>query len=167
MKYLIEQKLLAWGDDFTIRDAEGKQIYFVDGQGISFGNKLSFEDLEKQQLAFIEQRVWAWGNEYDIERDGTLLARVSRKSASNSQAMRFFVDVPGPEDLEAVGNFIARDYKFIRHNVVVATVQSDESTGGIFVDVPGNEDAVLLLSAVIVIDLVSQEPVSSASLFRE
>lgn len=167
MQYLIEQKLLSWGDDFTIRNPAGEQVFFVDGQGISFGNKLSFQDMQKKEFAFIEQRVWAWGKEYDIQRDGNLLARVSRKTASNSQAMRFFVDVPGPEDLEAVGNFIARDYKFIRHNALVASVNSHEETGGLLVDVPSSEDVVLLLAATIVIDLISQEPVSSTSLFRE
>jgi uncharacterized protein YxjI len=41
MRYLLKQKFWSWGDDFTIKDAEGRDVYFVDGKAFSWGDKLS------------------------------------------------------------------------------------------------------------------------------
>lgn len=31
MRYVLKQKFWSWGDDFKIRDADGKDVFFVDG----------------------------------------------------------------------------------------------------------------------------------------
>ena len=43
MRYLMKQKLFSFGDDFTIKDADGKEAFYVDGKVFSIGNKLSIE----------------------------------------------------------------------------------------------------------------------------
>ena len=43
MNYLLRQKLLAFGDDFYIKDVHGNDVYFVDGEGFSLGDQLSFQ----------------------------------------------------------------------------------------------------------------------------
>jgi hypothetical protein len=35
----MKQKLLSWGDDFYIRDENGRDVYFVDGKALSFGGR--------------------------------------------------------------------------------------------------------------------------------
>ena len=57
MKYKLRQKLLSWGDDFTIEDQTGADRYFVDGAAFSIGDKLSFQDMRGTELARIEQKV--------------------------------------------------------------------------------------------------------------
>jgi uncharacterized protein YxjI len=42
MRYLMKQKVFAWGDDFRIKDEGGNDMFFVDGRAFSFGKKLSF-----------------------------------------------------------------------------------------------------------------------------
>ena len=41
MRYVMKQKLLSWGDDFYIRDDQGRDVFFVDGKALSFGDKRS------------------------------------------------------------------------------------------------------------------------------
>ena len=41
MRYVMRQKLLSWGDDYTIKDEEGRDLYFVDGKAFSLGGQLS------------------------------------------------------------------------------------------------------------------------------
>ena|SRR5438876_6218975 len=65
MRYVLKQKFWSWGDDFRIQDADGKDVFFVDGRAFSWGDKLSFQDLEKNELAFIRQKLLAWGPTYD------------------------------------------------------------------------------------------------------
>jgi len=45
VRYLMKEKILAWGDDFTIRDESGREVFYVDGKIFSFGDKLSFRDV--------------------------------------------------------------------------------------------------------------------------
>ena len=44
MRYLLRERILSWGDDFTITDADGHKAFHVDGRVFSFGDKLSFKD---------------------------------------------------------------------------------------------------------------------------
>ena len=59
MRYVLKQKFWSWGDDFRIQDADGKDVFFVDGRAFSWGDKLSFQDMEKNELAFIRQKLLA------------------------------------------------------------------------------------------------------------
>jgi uncharacterized protein YxjI len=61
MRYVLKQKFWSFGDDFTIRDAEGRDAFFVDGRAFSWGDKLSFQDMQRNELAFIRQKLLSWG----------------------------------------------------------------------------------------------------------
>jgi len=153
MRYVMKQKLLSWGDDFYIRDAEGRDVYFVDGKGFSLGNQLSFQDLAGNELAYIKQTLLAWGPTYEITRGGELMA-VVKKELFAFFHHRFTVDVPGPDDLEAEGDFSDHEYEFRRGGSVVATVSKKwfawSDTYGI--DIDDDEDQVLLLASAVVVD---------------
>lgn len=154
MPYILRQKLFSFGDDFTIKDETGRDIYVVDGRAISIGDKLSFQDLDGNELAFIKQRILAWGKTYEIVRDGEVAA-VVKKHLFALIHHRFTVDVPGPDDLEAQGNFLDHEYTFTRGDRTVATVSkrwfSFTDTYG--VDVTNGEDPVLILASAVVVDL--------------
>lgn len=153
MRYVMRQKLLSWGDDFYIRDEAGRDVYFVDGKAFSFGDQLSFQDLEGHELAFIKQRVFAWGKTYEISRGGALVA-VVKKELFALFHHRFTVDVPGPDDLEAEGNFMDHEYTFRRGDRTVATVSKRwftwADTYGI--EIEEGEDPVLILASAVVVD---------------
>lgn len=153
MRYVMKQKLLSLGDDYYIRDESGRDIYFVDGKAISFGNKLSFQDTARHELAFIKQQVFSWGPTYEISRGGQVVAVVKQHIFALLHH-RFTVDVPGPDDLEAEGNFMDHEYVFRRGETTVATVSkkwfSLADTYG--VEVADGEDAVLILASAVVID---------------
>ena len=104
MRYLLKQKFWSWGDDFRIQNADGQEMFFVDGRAFSWGDKLSFQDMEKNELAFIRQKLLAWGPTYEIEVHGRLVAVVKKKLFTLLRC-KFAVDVPGPDDLEAQGTF--------------------------------------------------------------
>ena len=153
MRYELKQRLLSWGDDFYIKDALGRDRYFVDGKVFSVGDQLSFQDLNRHELAFIKQKVFSWGPAYEISRGGDLVA-VVKKELFAFFHHRFTVDVPGPNDLEAEGNFTDHDYVFRRNGNVVATVSKEwftfADTYGIEID--DDEDQVLLLASAVVVD---------------
>ena len=155
MRYVMKQKLFCWGDDFSIKNEAGEDRFFVDGKAFTIGDKLSFQDMQGNELAFIRQKLLSWGPTYEITRDGALAA-VVKKQLFTLFRCKFTVDVPGPDDLEAQGNFLDMEYTFNRGDRVVAEVSkrwfSWTDTYG--VDVPDGEDDVLLLASTVVIDMV-------------
>ena len=155
MRYVMKQKLFCWGDDFAIKDEQGQDVFFVDGKAFSIGEKLSFQDMGGNELAFISQKLLAWGPTYEIYR-GSELAAVVKKHLFTFLNCKFTVDVPGPDDLEAEGNFLDHEYTFARGGRIVATVSKQwfSWTDTYGVEVADGEDAVLLLASTVVIDMV-------------
>src|SRR5262245_51551769 len=158
MRYVLKQKFWSWGDDFTIKDAEGRDAYFVDGKAFSWGDKLSFQDMQGNEQAFIRQKLLSWGPTYEITRGDQLLA-VVKKQLFTLFRCRFTVDVPGPDDLEAQGDFFDHEYAFERQGRNVAQVSkrwfSWTDTYG--VDVGSAEDDALILASAVVIDMVCHQ----------
>jgi uncharacterized protein YxjI len=155
MRYVMRQKLLSLADSFTIKDENERDAYVVKGKLFSFGDKLSFLDAAGNELVYIDQRLLNWGPTYELWRGADLLAVVKRQLFSFIHH-RFTVDVPGPDDLEAEGDFLDHEYAFTRGDRVVATVSkkwfSWTDTYGI--EIADGEDAVLILASAVVVDMV-------------
>ena len=156
MRYLMRERVLSWGDDFTIRNADGESVYYVDGKVFSFGDKLSFRDMQGNELALIDQKLVSLAPQYEIVRGGKTVAVVKKQLFTLFRA-KFTVDVPGPEDLEAKGNFLAHEYTFERNGHDVARVSKKwfSLADTYAIDVDEGEDDVLILASAVVIDLVS------------
>jgi uncharacterized protein YxjI len=154
MRYVMKQKVFSFGDDFVIRDEAGTDRFLVDGRAFSIGDKLSLQDMSRQELAYIKQKLLSWGPTYEIWY-GDSLAAVVKKKLFTFLRCKFSVDVPGPDDLEAAGNFLDHEYQFTRGGSVVATVSKRWFTWAdtYGVDVAPSEDDVLVLASTVVIDL--------------
>jgi uncharacterized protein YxjI len=153
-RFVMRQDWLSFGNDFTIRDEAGRDAYTVDGKVLCLGGQASFHDAAGRELAYLRQRLLSWGPTYEIEREGRIAA-VVKKSLFTFFRCEFTVDVPGPDDLVAEGDFWEHEYEFRRGGRVVARVSkrwfSWTDTYG--VDVAEGEDEVLVLSSAVVIDL--------------
>ncbi len=154
----MRQKLFAWGDDFTIQDEHGRDVFYVDGKAFSLGNQLSFQNMQGDELAYIKQRLLAWGPTYEIYGQGELKA-VVKKAVFTFLRCSFSVDVPGPNDLEATGSFTDHEYEFQRGGATVATVSKRwfTWTDTYGVDIAEGEDDILILASSVVIDMACHE----------
>jgi uncharacterized protein YxjI len=155
MRYVMRQKIFALGDDFVIKDETGADRFKVDGKVFTIGDKLSFQDMTGRELAFIQQKLLSFKRKYEIYRDGALAAVVSKELFTLFRC-KFVVDVPGPNDLEAKGNFLDHEYEFTRGGRVVGVCSkrwfSWTDTYGI--EVAPGEDDVLILASSVVIDMI-------------
>jgi uncharacterized protein YxjI len=155
MRYVMRQKILSLTDSFTIKDENEQDAFQVKGKLFSFGDKLSFQDMAGNELVYIDQRLLNWSPTYELWRGADMLAVVKRELFSFIHH-RFTVDVPGPDDLDAEGDFLDHEYTFTRGDRVVATVSkkwfSWSDTYGI--EVADKEDPVLILASAVVVDLV-------------
>ena len=157
MRYQVNQKIWALGEDFKIQDLSGQPVYRVDGKVFSWGDKLSFQDMNGDELAFISQKLISFLPRYELYRSGDLVAQVVKEFSWLKS--RFTLDVPGPNDYEITGSFWEYEYSFQRMGREVAQVSkkffSFADTYG--VDIVDGEDDVALLATVVVIDLLCHE----------
>ncbi|HUR38370.1 MAG TPA: LURP-one-related family protein [Planctomycetota bacterium] len=153
-RFVMKQDWFSFGDDYTIRDANGDDVFRVDGKVFCIGDQLSLQTMDGRELAYIDQKLLSWGPTYEIWRGGGLAA-VVKKSVFTLFHCKFTVDVPGPDDLLAEGDFWEHEYRFTREGREVASVSkryfSWTDTYGI--EVPQGEDPVLILASAVVIDL--------------
>ena len=156
MRFVMRQKWLCLGDDYAIQTPEGAPAYYVDGRAFSWGSKLAMRagGQDGPEVAFIAQKLLSWGPTYEIFREGQLFA-VVKKELFTFFKCAFTVDVPGPDDYEATGDFLDQEYAFRRSGRAVAEVSKRffawTDTYGI--DIAEGEDEVTLLAATVVIDL--------------
>jgi len=156
VRYLMRERILSWGDDFTIKDDAEREVFYVDGKVFSFGDKLSFKDKDGKEVALIDQKLLSFGPQYEIIRGGTTVAVVKKQLFTLFRA-RFTVDVPGPDDLEAKGNFLEHEYVFERDGRDIARISKKwlSLSDSYAIDINEGEDDVVILAAAVVIDLVS------------
>jgi len=156
MRYMMKQKMWSLADTFTIKNDQGEDVASVVGQVMSFGDKLTFYDVQNNELAFITQKLMSWGPTYEIYRSGELAAVVKQKLFTFMRT-EFTIDVPGPDDLTAEGDFTDHEYFFVRGGGTVATVSKAwfQWTDTYGVELLDSEDAVLILASTVVIDMAA------------
>lgn len=60
MIYQMKQKLFSLGDDFSIRDADGREKFFVDGKVFALGHTLEFKDPSGNVVAQVRKNSFRW-----------------------------------------------------------------------------------------------------------
>lgn len=156
-RYQMRQRMLAIGDDFWIEDDRGRRAFKVDGKALRLRSTLKFEDSSGRELYKIQERVVRVRDSMTIERpDGHAAAKVHNALITPLRD-RWRIDVPGGEDLRAVGNILQHEYRIERGGATVATVSKRwlrvRDTYGVDI-APGQDDA-LVLAIVAVIDTMA------------
>jgi uncharacterized protein YxjI len=155
-RYVMKQDLISFGDDFTIKNEDGDELYSVDGKAFTLlREKLAFKDRAGTELAFIRERLISLTPSYEILRNGEVAA-VVKKDLINILRVGFTVDVPGPDDLEATGSLLDHEYTFKRGSREVAIVSKKwfRLTDTYGVEIADGEDPVLILASAVVIDMI-------------
>jgi uncharacterized protein YxjI len=155
MRYLMKQKFFSLGGAFYIKDETGRDVFEVQGRALSFGHQLSFLDMAGNELAFIRQKLLSWGPTYEIYRDEQLFAVVKKELFTFFKHV-FTVDVPGPDDLVAEGDFMDLEFTFFRSDRAIALVSKQwfSWTDTYGVEIVEDVDDLIILASAIVIDMV-------------
>ena len=66
MRLCIKQKVFSWTDKFTVKDDQGQDKYYVEGEFLSWGKKLHVYDMNGSEVAFIKQKVWSFLPRYFV-----------------------------------------------------------------------------------------------------
>jgi uncharacterized protein YxjI len=153
----MREHFFSFGDDFTVQDDAGRDVFYIDGKAFSIGDKLSFQDMNGNELARIREKLLSIGKTYNIELADAVGGGnvIVKKHLFTLFRAAYTIDVPGPGDLEATGSFLDHDYTFERGGRTVATVSKKWFTlrDSYGIDIAPGENDVLLIASAVVIDL--------------
>jgi uncharacterized protein YxjI len=158
MRYVMKQKVFSLADKFAIRNENGEEVFFVNGEVFSLGHKLSFEDARGNELMFIKQKLLSFGPTYELYRGEHHVATI-QKEVFTFFRCTFDIHVDDQGDLEAQGNLSDHEYTVTRGGEPVAQISKRWFTwaDSYGVDVAESEDPVLILASTVVIDMCCHE----------
>ena len=76
MKYSVKEKLFAIGNDFNLRDEDGKQALFFDGHALSYPKTTKIYNNKKECVGKIVEEIFAIKDKYRLVVDKKIVARV-------------------------------------------------------------------------------------------
>lgn len=158
MRYLVRQRLFSFAASFWITDEDGNEVFHVDGHALQFRKTFELTDREGNILAVIREQLFRLRGAMDIERDGAVIATVTRAMFSPFQH-RYDVTVSDGARWTAEGNFSDMNWELVAEDRVVGRISRQwfavRDTFGVEVE-PG-EDAALVIAVAICIDRLREE----------
>jgi uncharacterized protein YxjI len=150
MRYMVREKVFSIGTDFWVTDDRDNKAFLVDGKILHIRQTLELKDPSGAVVATIRKKLVAVRETMEIERDGALLATVHKVLVSPLHH-RYVVDLADGGQLEAVGNFVDKEFEIQYGGQPVARVSRAwfrvRDTYGIDV-APGQDDALIVAIAV-------------------
>lgn len=151
----MREKLVTFGNDFTIQTAEGVPAFKVDGKALRLRGTIQIRDSGGTPLYKVQERVVRLKDTMVIERNGKTVATI-QKALVTPLRDRFDVKIPGQPPLHVRGNILDHEYTITRSGAPVATVSKRwirvRDTYG--VEVMAGEDHAFVLAVAAAIDAI-------------
>jgi uncharacterized protein YxjI len=151
MRYLVQERIFSFTNDFWIEDENGNHAFFVDGKALSLRETFELSDAAGNLRAVIHKKVFAFRDTMNIE-DGAGVIATVRPALFSPFRHRYEIDLAGGARLTAEGNFLDKDWQLVSGDGrPVAQISRQwfrvRDTYGVDV-APGADDAVILAVAV-------------------
>ena len=160
MKLYIKQKPFSWRDKFSVKDENGTDRYFVEGELFSLGKRLHVTDPAGREVMTIVQKLWTFRHTYEVYREGKLLAVVRKEFSLLTP--RYTVE---GVDWQAEGSFMGLEYAVNAGSRQVAVIHKAFMSWGdsYELDIACKEDELPALAVVLAIDCAVAQQNSAAS----
>ena len=112
MRYLVQERIFSLTTDFWIEDEAGNRVFFVDGKALSLRETFELKDAHGNLLIAIRKRFFSMRETMDIE-DGNGVIATVRQAFFSPLRHRYNVDLADGSQLEAVGNFVDKDWELL------------------------------------------------------
>ena len=156
-RYIMRQRLVALGQDFTINNAAGQPVYKIHGKVRLIKESLKFSDMQGNVLYQLDEKVLRIRDSFDILRpDGKVAAKVT-SPVFDPLREKFMIEIPGGENMITVGKVVWAQYDITRAGQPAARISKQFSWIGrdqYVVDVLPGQDDCLILAITVVIDMM-------------
>ena len=153
MQYVLKQKLVSFGTNYTIVGEDGSE-FEIKSDPMKLFDRFSFQDRDGNEIAEIALAIERWRGVYEIHRDGRLMADVRRDLYAFFPRHRFTIEAAGEPDLAAVGDFLDLEYRIRRGDREIARFTKQwfhlSDTWGIEID-NGEQDQIFMLALAVIV----------------
>ena len=151
MKLYIKEKVFSWSDRFTVKDEQGRDKYYVEGELFTLGKKLHLNNVHGEEVAFIQQKLWTWMPRFTVSVRGREIAEIRKEFTLFIQ--RYVIDGLG---WEVEGSVWDHEYEIRKNGRRIVTISKEWFTWGdsYCLDIADPADEILALAVVLTIDCV-------------
>ena len=153
MKLYMKEKVFSWNERFTIKDENGWDKYFVEGEFLSLGKKLHLLNINGEEVAFIQQRLLTLMPRYCVAVAGRESAEIRKEFTFFFQ--RYIIDGLG---WEVDGSVWEHRYEIRKNGRLIVRIDKEWFTWGdsYVLEIADPADEILALAVVLTIDCVAE-----------
>ena len=153
MRLYMKEKVFSWNDRFTVKDENGWDKYYVEGELFSWGKKLHLLNIHGEELAFIQQKLWTLMPKFTVSVAGRQIAEIRKEFTLFFQ--RYVIDGLG---WEIEGSVWAHDYEIRKNGRPIVIITKEWFTWGdsYVLDILDPADELIALAVVLTIDCVAE-----------
>ena len=153
MKLYMKEKVFSWGDRFTVKDENGWDKYYVEGEVFSLGKKLHLLNIHNEEVAFIQQKLFTWMPRFTVSVAGRQIAEIRKEFTLFFQ--RYVIDGLG---WEIEGSVWSHEYVIRKNGRIIVQVEKEWFTWGdsYVLDIVDPADELIALAVVLTIDCVAE-----------
>ena len=153
MKLYMKEKLFSFHDRFTIKDENGWDKYYVEGEFLSLGKRLHLLNSFGEEVALIRQELFTLMPRYTVSVAGREIARIRKEFTLFFQ--RYVIDGLG---WEVEGSVWEHEYEIRKNGRLIVRITKEWFTWGdsYCLDIADPQDEILALAVVLTIDCVAE-----------
>ena len=153
MKLYMKEKVFSWNERFTIKDENGWDKYFVEGEFLSLGKKLHLLNINGEEVAFIQQRLLTLMPRFSVSVAGREIAEIRKEFTFFFQ--RYIIDGLG---WEVDGSVWEHRYEIRKNGRLIVRIDKEWFTWGdsYVLEIADPADEILALAVGLTIDCVAE-----------
>ena len=155
MKLYIKQRAFSWRDRFAVKQENGADRWFAQGEFFSWGRKLHVYDAQGQETAFIRRKMMSFLPRYFIELGEAVFAMKKEFSLRPRYSIE---GVPW----QMIGDFWAHEYELSDDSGPVMRMSKHWFTWGdsYELDIPNPNNELLCLCIALTVDCMNADAAS-------
>ncbi|QQZ08487.1 LURP-one-related/scramblase family protein [Heyndrickxia vini] len=159
-QFYIKQKVFSLSGKFTVKDEQGKDVYFVEGSFMKVPKTFSILNTTRDEIALITKKAFSFLPKFFVEVNGQELLTI-KKEFSFLKA-RYTIDSAG---IEVQGNWWDMDFHVLQHGELVGKVSKEWFTWGdsYKVQILNEEMEAIMIALVVAIDCVKADHAAASS----
>ena len=156
-RYIMRQRMVALGQDFTINNYAGQPCFRIDGKVRLVKESLKFRDMQGNLIYKLDEKVLRIRESFNIlDANDRVVAKV-HNAIVDPLRERFTIELSDGETMTTMGKVIWAQYDISRGGHQVAKISKQFSWIGrdqYVVDVVQGENDLLILAITVVIDMM-------------
>lgn len=159
-QFYIKQKLFSFGEKFTVKDQQEKDVYYVEGSFMQVPKTFSIMNAARDEVARITKKVFSFLPRFLVEVNGREMLEIKKEFSFLKE--RYTIDAAG---IEVQGDWWDMDFQVLKHGNIVGEVSKEWFTWGdsYKVHILDEEMESVIIALVVAIDCVKADQAAASS----